>query len=70
MREAWRIDEGVRDHRRLQVGEVTHSVDFGDLDSPTEGLDVFEEGVLDGVIDSGGSVRASAAGAIGRSEEM
>ena len=70
MREAGRIDEGVRDHRRLQFGETVYVVDSQYLDRPIQGPHVFKERVLDGMIDRRRSIETLAAGTTGRSEEL
>ena len=69
MRKTRRVDEGICDHRRLEIGEVVLVVDTRDIDCPIEGLDVLEEGVLERMLDSRRGVATSAVGAVGGSEE-
>ena len=69
VRETRRVDEGICDHRRLEIGEVVLVVDTRDIDCPIEGLDILEEGVLERMLDSRRSVATSAVGAVGRSKK-
>ena len=72
MRETGRIDEGVGDHRPLEIADITLVVLFFDsrnIGFPAKGVDILKEYVLDGVVYRRRSEIAAAADVVARSEE-